>query len=135
MRPEHITIVVLACLVAVSLVAVIAAFRSNLAKAKREWLELSTVLSQHGMPHSAKIFECLAVEDLPGAFKECQYLLRTLRDPKQAAAVLDSVFTSELPSALGDATRRTVVAKAIVDWIAANPALATAAGLAVAVVK
>ena len=133
--PEHVTIIALAAIVAVAAVALVARLRTNLASAKREWLELSSLLTQHGMPHSAKIFECLAVEDLPGAFTECKYLLRALRDPKQAAAVLDSVFASELPLALSDAARRSAVVKTIGDWIAANPAMATAAGLLLATPK
>ncbi len=127
--PEHVTIIVLATFVAVAAVAMVARLRSNLATAKREWLELSSLLTQHGMPHSAKIFESLAVEDLPGAFTECKFLLRALRDPKQAAAVLDNVFIHELPLALSDTGRRTAVAKAIGDWVAANPAGAVAIGL------
>jgi len=133
--PEHVTIIALACLLAVAAIVVFANFRSRLASAKREWLELSTLLTQYSLPHCAKILEDLAVEDLPGAFRECEYLLRLMRDPKQAAAALDKVFLGELPTALSDAARRPGVAKIIVDWINANPALATAAGLAVMATK
>jgi hypothetical protein len=130
MQPEHVVILVLAAVAVVALVAAIARFRSNLANAKREWLSLSTLLTGYSMPHLAKVLECLAVEDLPGALAECKYLLRQFSDPKSAAIVLDNVLIGELPGALSDATRITAVAKAISAWIAANPALATAAGLA-----
>ena len=135
MSPEHVTIIVLSCFVAVAAVAIVASLRSRLATAKREWLELSTLLTNHSMPHCAKILECLAVEDLPGAFRECEYLLRILRDPKQAAAALDAVFINELPGALADATRRAAIAKVIADWLAANPTLAVGTGLAVVAAK
>lgn len=135
MNPLHLIIIVLSCLVAVAAVAAIAQFRSRLSAAKEEWLELATLLSNHGMPHSAAIFHALAVENLPKAFAECKYLLRVLRDPKKAVALLDGVFAAELPGALSDAARRATVAKLISDWITANPALAAAAGLAAIVPK
>ena len=39
MRPEHLTIILLSCVVAVGIVAIVAAFKSRLASAKKEWLE------------------------------------------------------------------------------------------------
>ena len=135
MQPEHVTIIALACLVAIAGVALIASLRSKLASAKKEWLELSAVLTNYDLPHCAKILEDLAVDDIPGAFRECEYLLRLMRDPKQAAAALDNIFVAQLPGALSDATRCPAVAKVIASWIAANPTLATAAGLAVTAAK
>lgn len=131
MRPEHLTIILLSCVVAVGVVALVAAFKSRLASAKKEWLELSTLLSSYSLPHCSRILEDLAVDDLPGAFKECEYLLRLMRNPKQAAAALDAVFLNELPAALSDASRVTAIAAAIAAWIKANPTLAANAGLAV----
>jgi hypothetical protein len=130
MSPEHVVILVLSAIAVCAVVALVARFRSKLADAKREWLELSSLLAQYGMTHLSRVLECLAVEDLPGAFKECEYVLRQLRDPKQAALMLDNVLKSELPLALADTGRRAAVVTAISAWITANPALATAAGLA-----
>ncbi len=131
MRPEHLTIILLSCVVAVGVVALVAAFKSRLASAKKEWLELSTLLSSYSLPHCSRILEDLAVDDLPGAFQECEYLLRLMRNPKQAAAALDAVFLNELPTALSDASRVMAIAQCIAAWIKANPTLAANAGLAV----
>ncbi len=130
MRPEHLTIILLSCVVAVGIVAIVAAFKSRLASAKKEWLELSTLLANYSLPHCSRILEDLAVDDLPGAFKECEYLLRLMRNPKQAAAALDTIFLNELPTALSDASRLPAIAACIRAWIVANPTLAANAGLA-----
>jgi hypothetical protein len=126
---EHVAIIVLAAIVAVCLVALVASFKSRLSSAKKEWLELSALLTSYSLPHCAKILEDLAVDDLPGAIRECEYLLRLMRDPKQAALALDGIFTAELPGALADANRRTALAKVLTAWITANPTLAASVGL------
>ncbi len=132
MTPEHVTIIALACLVAIAAVAVISTFKTKLVTARKEWLELSTLLTSYSLPHCAAILEDLAVDDLAGAFRECEYLLRLMRNPKQAAAALDQIFDNELPTALSDASRRPGAVKLIVDWISAKPSLAAAGGLATA---
>jgi hypothetical protein len=135
LNPLHVTIIVLSCLIAVAAVFGVASFRSKLASARKEWLELSALLKSYDLPHCARILEDLAVDDVPGAIRECEYLLRLMRDPKAAAAALDAVFIAQLPGALSDASRVTAVAGAIKAWVAANPTLAAAAGLATVATK
>jgi hypothetical protein len=131
--PERVALVVMTVLAAIGLVTVIYRARDKFAHLRRDFLALSTVLTQHGLKHLGKIAECLAVDDLPGAFAEARYLRKQLEDPKLAAVLLDDVFTQQLSAKLGSAGDRTAVLKLLSDWAIANPEAVKAAGLAITI--
>jgi hypothetical protein len=130
--PERIALIVTSVLAAVGLVSFAVRKRDKLTDLKRDFLALQTLLNEHGMKHFAKILECLAVEDLPGAVGEAKFLVRQLHDPKLAAALLEGVFTQNLDSQLASVGGRVSVLKRIADWAVANPEAVKAAGLVIA---
>jgi hypothetical protein len=123
------TIILLSCALAVAGIVITAVCLSARSRTRKEWLELSTLLKQYSLPHCSAILEDLAVGDLPGAFRQCEYLLKLMREPAQAATALNAVLIAQIPVGLSDPNRVGPLAAAIRSWIAANAAAATAAGL------
>ena len=138
LAPTTLAIAVLAvivvALVARDLVRWLFKVDDKLEEMHRLFAELNTLLTQHNMPHLAKVAEAFSVGDISGAVGEIKLLVKQLKDPKQAAAMLDTMFAAELPARLNSVVGRALVLKTVGDWAIANPQLVKAAGLAITLI-
>ena len=90
----------------------------------RGYGEVASWLKEVKLPHAAELFACLNVKDLTGASKELLFLLRTLRDPRQRAALLDENFAYQITSKVCDETWWPRILQAVQDRQAAIRAAA-----------
>ena len=124
-------LIVVAAAAAVGLVALLYKGEDKLI-AERKNAQLNVLLSRYGYTLVAKVFASLEVGDLAGAWDEVETLLKTLENPTTGPALMQADLLGQVNAQLAIPDAAPALLKSVAGFVAANPALAKAAGLAIA---
>ncbi len=91
---------------------------------------LGSLLSKYGHTIAANVLQSIAVGDLPDAFEQCEDVLDDLQDPTKGPVMLQTDLVSQLNAQLAMPGAASAILTPITAFVAANPAVAAAAGLA-----
>ena len=127
-------LIVLAAFAAVGLVRLFWKVEDRLTEKRKRAAKLNSTLNEYGHTLTSKIRDALAVGDLPSVWAEIDRLLDTLENPKLAQPLLQADLLSQLAKQLAMGDAAPAILKHVAAFVAANPAVAKAAGLALLVV-
>ncbi len=125
-------LIVVAAAAAEGLVALLYKGEDKLIAERKKCAQLNVLLSRYGYTLVAKVFASLEVGDLAGAWDEVETLLKTLENPTTGPALMQADLLGQVNAQLAIPDAAPALLKSVAGFVAANPALAKAAGLAIA---
>lgn len=107
----------------------------SLVAERKKAAALGALLSKYGHTIAANVLQSIAVGDLVDAFEECEGALKDLQDPTKGPVILQTDLVSQLNAQLAMPGAATAILAPVASFVAGNPAVGKAAGLAAVAVS